>query len=126
MLARITSAAIMGIDALPVAIEVDNHPGMNTMKMVGLPDAAVRESQERIVPALRNSGFRLPKGAVTVNLAPADMRKQGAALDLPIAVGLLAASDQLAGERVSQYLIAGELALDGMVRPVPGALPMAI
>jgi len=116
----------MGIDALPVAIEVDNHPGMNTMKMVGLPDAAVRESQERIVPALRNSGFRLPKGAVTVNLAPADMRKQGAALDLPIAVGLLAASDQLAGERVSQYLIAGELALDGMVRPVPGALPMAI
>ncbi len=126
MLARITSAAIMGIDALPVAIEVDNHPGMMTMKMVGLPDAAVRESQERILPALRNCGFRLPKGALTVNLAPADMRKQGAALDLPIALGLLAATGQLSGDRLGRYMIAGELALDGMVRPIPGALPIAV
>ncbi|HOK90144.1 MAG TPA: YifB family Mg chelatase-like AAA ATPase [Candidatus Hydrogenedentes bacterium] len=126
MLARVTSAAIMGIDAMPVSIEVDNHPGMFTIKMVGLPDAAVRESQERILPALRNSGFRQPKGAVTVNLAPADTRKQGAALDLPIAVGILAATGQLDGDRLGAYLIAGELALDGMVRPVPGALPMAI
>lgn len=126
MLARVTSAALMGIDALPVSIEVDNRPGMFAIKMVGLPDAAVRESQERILPALRNSGFREPKGAVTVNLAPADMRKQGAALDLPIALGILAATGQLAGDRVGAYLIAGELALDGMVRPIPGALPMAI
>jgi magnesium chelatase family protein len=126
MLARVTSAAILGIDALPVSIEVDNRPGMFSIKMVGLPDAAVRESQERILPALRNSGFREPRGAVTVNLAPADMRKQGAALDLPIAIGILAATGQLAGDRLSAYLIAGELALDGMVRPIPGALPMAI
>ncbi len=126
MLARIQSCAVLGIDAYPVAIEVDARPGLWRYKMVGLPDAAVKESEDRVHSAIRNSGFRFPSGNTIVNLAPADMRKQGSALDLPIALGILAASDQLRGDRISAYLVAGELALDGSVRPVTGALAMAI
>lgn len=126
MLARIQSCAVLGIDAYPVAIEVDARPGLWRYKMVGLPDAAVKESEDRVHSAIRNSGFRFPAGNTIVNLAPADMRKQGSALDLPIALGILAASDQLRGDRMLEYLVSGELALDGSVRPVTGALAMAI
>lgn len=126
MLARIQSCAVIGIDAYPVAIEVDARPGLWRYKMVGLPDAAVKESEDRVHSAIRNSGFRFPAGNTIVNLAPADMRKQGTALDMPIALGILAASDQLRGDRMLEYLVAGELALDGSVRPITGALAMAI
>lgn len=126
MLARVQSCAVLGIEAFPVAIEVDNSPGMNSIRIVGLPDAAVKESQDRVFTALRNSGFRFPRGHLVISLAPADMRKEGSALDLPIAVGMLAASDQLPGLRLSDYAVVGELALDGSIRPVAGALAMAI
>ncbi len=126
MLARIQSSAVIGIQAFAVAVEVDARPGMFRIRMVGLPDAAVKESEERVHSAIRNSGFRFPSGNTIVNLAPADMRKQGGALDLPIGLGVLAASGQLNGERMTEYLVAGELALDGTVRAVTGALPMAI
>ncbi len=126
MLARVKSFAVVGIDAYLLAIEVDNRPGMGKIKMVGLPDAAVKESEDRVWSALRNSGFRLPRGNVVVNLAPAGMRKEGSALDLPIALGMLAASDQLDGAQLADYALVGELALDGSIRPVTGALAMAI
>jgi magnesium chelatase family protein len=126
MLARVQSCAVLGIDAYPLAVEVDIRPGSNKIKMVGLPDTAVKESEDRVSSAMRNSGFRVPRGVVIVNLAPADMRKQGSALDLPIAAGMLAAGGQLNGQRLEEYALVGELALDGSVRSVPGALSMAI
>jgi len=126
MLARVHSSAIHGIDGIPLAVEVDNHFGMNKLTIVGLPDLAVKESQERVGSAIRNSGFRFPRGVNVINLAPADIRKEGSALDLPIAIGLLAASEQIAGERLTEYVLVGELALNGSIRPIAGALPMAI
>lgn len=126
MLARVHSCSVLGIEGIPLAIEVDNHPGLNKMTMVGLPDAAVKESQERVTAAMKNSGFRPPRGATVINLAPADIRKEGSALDLPIAAGLLTATDQCSGERITEYALAGELALDGSLRAVSGALPMAL
>jgi len=126
MLARVQSGAVLGIDPFPLAVEVDNHPGTVQFYMVGLPDPAVKESRERVGSALKNSGFRYPRGVVVVNLAPADVRKEGSALDLPIAVGMLAASEQLAGDRFNDYALAGELALDGSIRPIAGALSLAI
>ena len=126
MLARVQSSAIHGIDGIPLAVEVDNHPGMNKFTIVGLPDLAVKESQERVGSAIRNSGFRLPRGINVINLAPADIRKEGSALDLPIAIGLLAASDQMNPAKLAEYVLVGELALSGAVRSVAGALPMAI
>ena len=126
MLARIKSSAVLGIDAYPVSIEVDARAGMFHYKVVGLPDTAVKESMDRVFSAVKNSGFRFPGGNTVVNLAPADMRKQGSALDLPIALGILAASGQLNGARIEEYLVAGELALDGSVRPITGSLAMAI
>lgn len=126
VLARVQSSAIFGIDGIPLSVEVDNYPGMNKLTIVGLPDAAVKESQDRVHSAIRNSGFRVPRGVTVVNLAPADIRKEGSALDLPIALGLLAASEQIGEGRISEYSVVGELALNGMVRPVAGALPMTI
>ncbi|MBI2422015.1 MAG: YifB family Mg chelatase-like AAA ATPase [Candidatus Hydrogenedentes bacterium] len=126
MLARVQSSAILGINGIPLSVEVDNAPGLNRFTIVGLPDAAVKESQERVNSAIKNSGFRSPRGITVVNLAPADIRKEGSALDLPIALGLLAATDQLSGERFSDYALVGELALNGSVRPVAGALPMTL
>lgn len=126
MLARVQSCAVLGIEAYPVAIEVDVTPGMHKIEVVGLPDAAVKESRERVPSALRNSGFRALRGHVVVNLAPADMRKEGSALDLPIAMGMLATTGQVPGDRLARYALVGELALDGTVRPVAGALAMAI
>ncbi|GMW03876.1 MAG: hypothetical protein AMXMBFR84_50100 [Candidatus Hydrogenedentota bacterium] len=126
MLARVQSCAIHGIEGVPLIVEVDNRPGEFKMILVGLPDMAVKESQERVTSALTNSGFRFPRGRNVINLAPADMRKEGSALDLPIALGLLAATDQIKADSMEQYIIVGELALNGAVRPVDGALPMAI
>lgn len=126
MLARVHSSGVFGIEGYALAVEVDNSPGTVQFFMVGLPDAAVKESRERVGSALKNAGFRFPRGSVVVNLAPADVRKEGCALDLPIALGLLAASEQLGGARFEQYMVAGELALDGSIRPVAGALSMAM
>ncbi|HOL18835.1 MAG TPA: YifB family Mg chelatase-like AAA ATPase [Candidatus Hydrogenedens sp.] len=127
MLARVQSAHILGIEAFPLTVEVDITYGDNKTDVVGLADTAVKESRERVASALRNSGFRFPRGRVIVNLAPADIRKEGSYLDLPIALGLILAGEQAKPELdISKVLIAGELALDGSVRQVPGTLAMAI
>ncbi len=109
-----------------MSVEADNYPGTEKFFIVGLPDAAVKESEQRVHSAIRNSGFRVPRGTRVVNLAPADLRKEGSALDLPISLGLLGASEQMTGDRLAEYAVVGELALNGSVRPVAGALPMAI
>jgi magnesium chelatase family protein len=127
MLARIHSTALAGIDARPCEIEVDvTGHGFGFPTLVGLPDSSVKESIDRIRSALSNSGFRPPKTKTTINLAPADVKKEGPSFDLPIALGMLLADDQVRSEIAEQYLIAGELALDGRVRPIRGALSMAL
>ncbi len=126
MLAKIRSAAVVGLEALPVEVEVDAGQGMAKLNIVGLPDAAVRESIERVRAAIRNSGLRFPANRrVTVNLAPADLRKEGPAYDLPIAVGVLAASGQLPPGALDGAIVLGELSLDGSLRHVRGVLPVA-
>lgn len=127
MLARIHSLSLAGIDARPCEVEVDvTGRGFGLPTIVGLPDSAVKESIDRIRSALSNSGFATPKSKTTINLAPADVRKEGPAFDLPIAIGLLLADDQLRCDSAEQYLLSGELALDGRVRPIQGALSMAL
>jgi magnesium chelatase family protein len=126
MLARIQSEGVLGIDGYALAVEVDAHPGQEKTDIVGLPDAAVKESRERVASAIRNSGFRVSRGYVLVNLAPADVKKEGSSLDLPVALGMLTATGQNSGVRLSDYAIVGECALDGSLRPVAGALSMAL
>ncbi len=126
MLARLTSLAVMGVEAYPVEVEVDLAPGLPAFNTVGLPGGAVRESQERVRSALSNSGYALPVNRITVNLAPADVRKEGTAFDLPIALGILAAAGGFDSESLAGVGVVGELALDGSLRPVRGALPMAV
>lgn len=126
MFARAISAAVQGIDASIVEVEVDVGFGDTRPIIVGLPDAAVRESIDRVSTAMHNSGFRWPLGRTTINLAPADIRKEGPSFDLPIALGILGASDQSEPGFMEDYAIVGELALTGAVRPVKGALPIAI
>ncbi|MFH1747432.1 MAG: YifB family Mg chelatase-like AAA ATPase [Planctomycetota bacterium] len=127
MFARIHSMALSGIEALPCEVEVDvTGRGFSVPTIVGLPDSAVKESIDRIRSALFNSGFILPKTRTTINLAPADIRKEGPAFDLPIALGMLLGDDQLQSEIVDDFLIAGELALDGGVRPIKGCLSLAL
>ena len=125
MFALARTFALIGVDAKPVYVEVDIGSGLPSFTIVGLPDAAVRESRERVRSALRNSGFNYPDRRITVNLAPADVRKAGPGFDLAIAAALLAATGQLPKPVVDNYAMAGELALDGAIRPVPGALAMA-
>ena len=125
MLARVTSAALIGIQALPIHVEVDVGPGLPGCHIVGLPDAGVKEGRVRIRSALENSGFKLPSRKTIVNLAPADLRKDGAAFDVPIAVGMLCAAGVLDPALLDATLFVGELALDGAVRPVRGVLPIA-
>lgn len=125
MLAAIRSAALVGIDAYDVFVEVDAAPGLPQWTMVGLPVGAVKESRERVGAALVNSGFNLPPRRITVNLAPADRRKDGTAFDLPIALGILVATGQLAPASVERKLFAGELGLDGAIRAIRGALSIA-
>ncbi len=128
MLALVNSCALLGMDGYPLTVEVDVSPGIARFDIVGLPDAAVKESRERVRAALRNSGFEFPLRRITVNLAPANIRKEGALLDLPIAVGILAATGQLSWDEtvLRQSAFVGELSLEGGVRPISGVLPMAV
>ena len=124
MLSIIKSAALLGIDSYPVEVEVDLSNGLPAFDIVGLPDSAVKESRERVRTAIRNAGFSFPVKRITVNLAPADTKKEGAAFDLPIALGILSACNLFSAEKTEDALITGELSLDGSVRPVNGVLPM--
>ncbi len=125
MLANVTSCALQGLDGVLVQVEVDTSRGMPSLTVVGLPDAAVKESRERVRSAIKNSSLIFPGKRITVNLAPADIRKEGPAYDLPIAVGVLVASEQVWPQEVEDALIIGELSLDGSVRHVDGILPVA-
>ena len=125
MLARCLSASLQGLDARAVTVEVDLAPGLPGVQLVGLPDKAIQESRERVRSALRNSGFRGPLVRVVVNLAPADLRKEGPIFDLPIALALLAASGQLDRPLLDGLWCAGELGLDGSVRPIRGTIAIA-
>lgn len=125
MFTKCYASALAGIDALIVEVEVNISPGLG-MFLVGLPDNAVRESQERIRSAFDNSGLRMPGKKVVVNLAPADIRKEGSSLDLTIATAILAATEQVAADKLGRYVIMGELSLDGTVKPIKGALPIAV
>ncbi len=126
MLAKILSSALHGIDAMIVTVEVDIAQGLPQLATVGLPDGAVKESKDRVKSALKNAGYEFPSRRITVNLAPADIRKEGAAFDLPISIGILAATGVVKPERLHDYLLLGELSLDGSVKPVRGCLPVAV
>ncbi len=126
MLSRTISSATLGVDAYTVVVEADIQQQLPGFITVGLPDGAVRESKERVTAAIKNSDFMFPSKRVTINLAPADIRKEGSAFDLPIAVGILAATGQILRDRCDEYAMVGELSLDGALRPVPGVLPMAL
>lgn len=125
MLARVFSCGVIGLDGVVIEVEVDSSNGQSKVLIVGLPDAAVQESRERVQSAIKNSGFMFPRKRVTINLAPADVRKEGPAYDLPIAVGVLAASRQINPMKLEKSLVVGELSLDGTLRHVRGILPMA-
>ncbi|HEY5999505.1 MAG TPA: YifB family Mg chelatase-like AAA ATPase [bacterium] len=126
MLARVRSAAVLGVQAFPVLVEADLQSGLPTFSTVGLPDEAVRESRDRVRAAIVNSGFAFPAGRVTVNLAPANLRKEGSAFDLAIAIGLLAAQGLARAEASAGLLLLGELSLDGGLKAVRGVLPVAL
>ncbi len=123
MLAKVFSCAVIGLDGVLIEVEVDVGTGQPGMVVVGLPDAAVQESKERVRAAIRNSGGRIPHGKVTINLAPADLKKAGPTYDLPIAIGILVAGRQLVAQ-LEDALIVGELSLDGVVRHTPGIISM--
>jgi magnesium chelatase family protein len=125
MLSRVYSASIFGIEAYPVEIEVDITSGLPRINIVGLPDTAVKESKQRVLSAIKNSGYFYPDGRITINLAPADIKKEGPCFDLPIALGILASSGQLTQD-LGDYCFLGELALDGKLRPIRGTLPIAL
>jgi magnesium chelatase family protein len=126
VLASLRSAAVLGVEALAVIVEVDVSFGLPVFTMVGLPDASVRESRDRVRTAIRNSGFEFPGHRITVNLAPADIRKAGASYDLPIALGVLAASGVIEPRLVDGVVLLGELSLDGTIQPIRGVLPVAV
>lgn len=126
MLAKIFSAAVVGIDAYLVEVEAHLESQLPSFSTVGLPNGAVRESKERVNAAIKNSGFPFPQKRITINLAPADVKKEGSAFDLPIAVGILAASGVINQDQLDEYIILGELSLDGSLRPIRGALPIAV
>jgi magnesium chelatase family protein len=125
MLVKTYGSTIVGINAITITIEVNIDIGV-AFFLVGLPDNAVKESQQRIEAALRNNGYKIPKKKVTINMAPADLRKEGSAYDLTLAIGILAASEQIEAVKVGDYIIMGELSLDGSLQPIKGALPIAI
>ncbi|HPD64365.1 MAG TPA: YifB family Mg chelatase-like AAA ATPase [Bacteroidia bacterium] len=125
MLAKLFGSAVYGVDALTITVEVDVSRGTKTF-LVGLPDSAVKESQQRVETALKNAGYLVTRRKVIVNLAPADIRKEGSSYDLPIALGVLAASKQMNDSMLQDYVIMGELSLDGSLKPIKGALPIAI
>src|SRR6201993_3160429 len=125
MLACFRTAALFGVEAAPVNVEVDVSFGFPGFTMVGLPDASVRESRDRVRAAIRNSGFEFPPHRITVNLAPADVRKAGASFDLPIALGILAAQGAVERREIADLVILGELSLDGSIHATRGVLPIA-
>lgn len=124
MVSRVTSGSVIGVYGIFITVEVDITPGLPGFHIVGLPENAVKESRERVIPAIKNSGFQLPARKITVNLAPADIKKEGTLFDLPIALGILKALGYITGE--IDYLIVGELSLDGTIRGVRGILPIAV
>ena len=126
MLNRVWSSTVVGVSGVKVGVEVDVSGGLPKTVVVGLPDTAVQESRERVKAAIKNSGFAFPVRQITINLAPADLRKEGPSFDLPIAIGILAASEQVESQYLDDYLFVGELSLDGSLRPVAGVLPMAV
>ena len=126
MLARVKSGALRGVDAFLVEVEVDLAPGMPYFATVGLPEVAVRESKDRVRAALKNSGYKFPGNRITINLAPADVRKEGTGFDLPVALGILAAQGIVPQDSLEKYIIFGELSLDGRLKPTRGILSMAL
>lgn len=126
MLARVHTAALIGIDAFPIEVEVDVYAGLPSIAVVGLPDNAVRESIARVKSAIVNTGYPFPPRRITVNLAPAGLKKEGSGFDLPIAIGILCALEMLPAETLKDYLLVGELSLDGRIKPVRGALSVAL
>ena len=125
MLVKVYGAAVQGIDATIVTIEVNSSRGIKFF-LVGLPDSAVKESHERIISALQVNGYKFPTSQIVINMAPADIRKEGSSYDLPLAIGILAAAKIVSEEKLSRYLIIGELSLDGSLQPIKGALSIAI
>ncbi|MGB2129524.1 MAG: YifB family Mg chelatase-like AAA ATPase, partial [Flavicella sp.] len=125
MLVKVYGAAVFGIEATRITVEVNIDQGIG-YHLVGLPDNAVRESCYRIAAALQNNGYKLPGKKITLNMAPADLRKEGSAYDLPLAIGILAASEQIKAKDLKKHMIMGELSLDGSLQPIKGALPMAL
>ena len=125
MLVKTFGSAIVGVNAIIVTVEVNMDIGIQFF-MVGLPDIAVKESHQRIESALRNIGYRIPGKKIVINMAPADIRKEGSAYDLTIAIGILAANGNLPADSANEYVIMGELGLDGNLHPIKGALPIAI
>ena len=125
MLVKTFGSAVYGVNAIQITVETNVTTGTKFF-MVGLPDNAVKESQQRVEAALKNNGFRIPGKKITINLAPADIRKEGSAYDLPIAIGIIAATEQMRADKLHEYILMGELSLDGEIRPIKGALPIAI
>src|SRR5256884_865320 len=126
MLARVRSAAVLGIDAYLVEVETDIANGLPSVATVGSPQGGVKEGRERVFAAIANSGYTFPLKRIPVTLAPADIRKEGSAFALPIALGVLAATEQISAERLGTVAVLGELGLEGAIRPVRGALPVAL
>ncbi len=126
MLSRVHSGSLIGIDAHPVEVEIDVYPGLPSIAVVGLPDSAVKESTARVRSAIVNSGYPFPARRITVNLAPADLKKEGSGFDLPIALGILTALDLLPADRLDKFMFVGELSLDGRIKAVKGALSLAL
>ncbi|MGL5033667.1 MAG: YifB family Mg chelatase-like AAA ATPase, partial [Microcystaceae cyanobacterium] len=125
MLARVWSASLIGVEAVKVGVEVDVSGGLPAITVVGLPDTAVQESRERVKAALKNAGFAFPMRKIVINLTPADLRKEGPSFDLPIGIGVLAASEQIEPSLLGDFVFIGEMSLDGSLRPVAGVLPIA-
>ena len=125
MVANVKTAAVVGLDSFAISTEVDLHLGVPRFMVVGLPDTAVNEAKERVRSAIKNSGYDFPTKVIVVNLAPADVKKEGTRFDLPIAVALLASDGVIENEKLDNYAFIGELSLDGSLKPVSGVLPTA-
>lgn len=125
MLVKVYGSAVFGVDATTITVEINMERGIG-YHLVGLPDNAIRESSYRIQAALKNNGYKFPGKKIIINMAPADLRKEGSAYDLTLALGILSASDQIKADDIGDYIIMGELSLDGSLQPIKGALPIAI
>ncbi len=126
MISKVNSFGLLGLEAYPVEIEIDVAKGLPALTLVGLADTAIKESRERVRSAIKNSGFKWPAQRITVNLAPSDIKKEGACFDLPIALGILASSGQINRDLLNNYAFLGELSLDGQIRPVRGILVISL